>query len=104
MEQLEKTEYLNLLFGYYQELLTEKQQTYFTMYYHEDNSLFEIAEALNVSRNAVYDQLKITEKHLIDFESKLHLYEQAKKRKELLNELETSKDLSLIEALRKLDE
>lgn len=104
MEHLEKTEYLNWLYSYYQDLLTEKQRTYFTMYYHEDNSLFEIADSLGVSRNAVYDQIKMVEKHLLEFESKLHLYELATKRKELLTKFEETKDLHYIDELRKLDE
>lgn len=42
----------------YSDLLTEKQQTYLEYYYQEDYSLSEIAQILDVSRNAVFDNLK----------------------------------------------
>lgn len=104
MEQLDKIEYLNELFSFYGKLLTEKQQDYFISYYHLDLSLFEIADEKGVSRNAIHDQLKITEKHLIEFENKLGLVKLAKTRKELLDKLENTKDLKYIDELRKLDE
>ena len=52
---LEKKQRVNLLMDCYMDLLTDKQQDYLTLYYAEDLSLSEIAEDLNVSRNAVYD-------------------------------------------------
>lgn len=104
MEQLAKTEHLNQLFSFYGKLLTEKQQNYFTSYYHNDLSLQEIASNYGVSRNAIHDQLKKVENHLLDFEAKLKLYELSIKRNELLNKLENTQDLNLIDKLRKLDE
>src|SRR5690606_4133479 len=104
MENFEKTEYLNQLFSYYGSLLTEKQQKYFTYYYHLDLSLFEIAENYNVSRNAIHDQLKQAETHLLNFEEKLGLVKLANKRRELLDKIEETKDLKYIDELRKLDE
>ena len=46
------------LYDYYKGLLTSKQQEYFEMYYFNDYSLGEIAAYLNISRNAVFDQIK----------------------------------------------
>ena len=54
---LEKKQRVNLLMDCYSDLLTEKQQMYLDYYYHDDYSLSEIAEALNVSRIAVFDIL-----------------------------------------------
>lgn len=104
METLEKTEQLNQLFDLYQSLLTEKQVLYFEHYYKEDYSLHEIAELYQVSRNAVFDQLKKVEEHLVFYEAKLHLLELQEKRKVLIEKAIETKDLSLLEALRKLDE
>jgi len=104
METLEKKEILNELFDLYQVLLTEKQINYFELYYKEDYSLNEIAEIYLVSRNAVFDHLKKVEEHLFSYEEKLGLLKQYKKRKELIDKLEQSKDLSLLDELRKLDE
>ena len=50
-----------LLFDYYGGMLTEKQRDCFDMRYNQDLSLGEIAEALNVSRQAVNDNLTRTE-------------------------------------------
>lgn len=104
MEQLEKIEYLNVLFSFYGKLLTEKQQDYFMSYYHLDLSLQEIAEEKSVSRNAVHDQLKITQKHLHDFEEVLGLVKLSNKRKELLDLFDETKNTKYIDELRKLDD
>ena len=50
-----------LLFDYYGGMLTDKQRDCFDMRYNQDLSLGEIAEALNVSRQAVNDNLTRTE-------------------------------------------
>ena len=81
-------EYHIALFLTYKELLTEKQKEYFILSYFEDFTLSEIASNLNVSRNAVFDQIKKTIAILEDYESKLKMY---------------SKNLSLIEFSNKLE-
>ena len=104
MELLERKEKLNQLFALYKELLTDKQVLYYEHYFHEDYSLQEIAEIYQVSRNAVHDQLKKVEEYLIDYEQKLSLHTKQQARLSLLDELEKTQDLKLIEQLRKLDE
>ena len=104
MENFEKKEYLNRLFDIYKELLTDKQVKSFTYYYIDDYSLQEIAELLEVSRNAIFDQLKNVEQHLNAYEEKLQLYKKQEAREELLKQLEKNADKTLIEAIRKLDE
>ncbi len=44
------------------------------LYYADDYSLGEIAEEFEVSRQAVYDNIKRTEKILEDYEKRLHMY------------------------------
>ena len=68
-----KREYHIALFDTYKELLTEKQQEYFILYYYEDLSLKEIADFKNVSRNAVFDQIKKVINILEEYEEKLKL-------------------------------
>lgn len=104
METLEKKEILNELFDLYYLLLTEKQISYFELYYKEDYSLNEIAEINKVSRNAVFDHLKKAEEHLFFYEEKLNLLNLTKKRKEIIEEIEKTNDLKLLNELRKLDE
>ena len=54
------------------------------LYYREDYSLSEIADESNVSRQAVYDNIKRTEQLLESYEEKLHLYEKFMKRSEIV--------------------
>jgi len=84
---LEKTTRMNYLFDFYQDLLTPKQQNYMSLYYLDDFSLGEIAEQFEVSRQAVYDNIKRTEVMLEEYEDKLHLYEKFLKRQNMFKKL-----------------
>ena len=86
MTDLEKKNYYNILFGYYGDLLTEKQQALFEAYYGEDFSLSEIASEYNISRNAVHDTIKKVLTILDEFEEKLGLYKKDKKLDKILKE------------------
>ena len=77
---LEKTTRINFLFDFYQSLLTDKQRLYMQLYYLEDLSLGEIAEEYDVSRQAVYDNVRRTEAMLEDYEVKLNLFSKFQKR------------------------
>ncbi len=85
--EIEKTNRMNALFEFYSTLLTEKQMNYMELYYADDFSLGEIAEEFNVSRQAVYDNIKRTEKILEDYERKLHMFSDYMVRGELLDQL-----------------
>lgn len=80
--------YLIDLYDLYGELLTKKQQTYFEDYYFSNLSLAEIAENMNVSRNAVHNQIKDAEEKLSYYETHLHLYERNGKIKDILKLLD----------------
>jgi uncharacterized protein len=106
---LEKTTRMNYLYDFYQSLLTPKQQSYMSLYYLDDYSLGEIAEEYDVSRQAVYDNIKRTEVMLEDYEEKLLLFQKFQERskllthvKELLNE-ETLSEQALLEAVTELE-
>ncbi len=58
MEQLQEKIRFNKLYDLYGALLTDKQRAYYTYYYFDDYSLAEIAKIMDVSRNAVHDQIK----------------------------------------------
>ena len=87
--ELEKTNYMNTLFEFYNVLLTDKQRGYLSLYYGDDYSLGEIANEFEVSRQAVYDNIKRTEKILVSYEKKLHLVENFLLRQESLEQLKT---------------
>lgn len=84
---LEETNRLQLLFDFYGKLLKEKQSQYFEMYYQDDLSLGEIAELLDVSRQAVFDQVKRVAKQLEQYETQLNLLDRYLKRRQLLGAL-----------------
>lgn len=83
-EPLEKTLRVNLLFDFYEPLLTEKQRAILTYYYHDDDSLGEISEQLGVSRQAVYEHLKRAERTLEDYERKLGLVRRHEARRQAI--------------------
>ncbi|WP_461200408.1 putative DNA-binding protein [Anoxybacillus sp. TBDG-1] len=86
---LEKTTRMNYLYDFYQSLLTPKQRNYMSLYYLDDYSLGEIAEEYEVSRQAVYDNIKRTEAMLEDYEQKLLLFQKFQQRQKLLHSLKT---------------
>ena len=85
---LEKKQRVNLLMDCYSDLLTEKQQTYLEYYYQEDYSLSEIAQILDVSRNAVFDNLKKAVHSLENYEEKLQLLKKHQERLDLIQTIE----------------
>ncbi|RYL92927.1 putative DNA-binding protein [Sporolactobacillus sp. Y61] len=86
---LEKVLRVNALYDFYQPLLTPKQQEYLDLYYLNDLSLGEIAERCQVTRQAVYDNLKRAEHALEAFEEKLGLFRKYQSRQSLIRELRT---------------
>lgn len=68
---LQKTVEISVLYDFYNQMLTEKQRDIIDLYYNQDLSLGEIADEFNISRQAVYDMLKRTEKLLYQYEEKL---------------------------------
>lgn len=88
---MEENIYITILFDYYSELLTDKQQQYFKLYYFDNLSLFEISENLNVSRNAIHKELKYIKDKLYFYEDKLHLYKKDKMLDEVLDKITDEK-------------
>ncbi|AHF07580.1 YlxM family DNA-binding protein [Desulfitobacterium metallireducens] len=70
---MERFAEMALLADFYGPLLTEKQRYIWDLHYDQDLSLVEIASTEDISRQAVYDLLKRTEKILRDYEAKLGL-------------------------------
>lgn len=88
MMQLEKTTRMNFLFDFYQSLLTDKQRSYMHLYYLDDHSLGEIADEYNISRQAVYDNIRRTDAMLEEYEDKLRLFEKFQQRKDVMEQLQ----------------
>jgi len=100
---LEKMNQLNAMYDIYKPLLTDKQCEYIELYYHEDLSLSEVADEIGVSRNAVYDNIRRTEKLLIGYEEKLKIHEKASKRQAIYNKIEScTSDITILALLDEL--
>ena len=78
---LEESLEITVLFDFYGPLLTERQQTFVDLYFNENLSLNEIAEEFGVTKQAVSDGLKKSEKALRKYEEKLGLVERWKNEK-----------------------
>lgn len=76
---IEKKQHYNNLLDIYGCLLTEHQVEICRLYYEDDLSLQEIAENYQISRNAVFDNIKRVETLLEDYETKLGLIEKESK-------------------------
>lgn len=61
-------------YDYYKNLLTDRQSKVVDCYYNKDMSLSEIAKILDVSRQAIYNNLLAAQKLLLNFEKHLELY------------------------------
>lgn len=102
MDLLEKKNFFNSLFDYYGDLLTEKQKEYFQNYYFDDLSLAEIASLHNVSRNAIFDQLKKIYAALEQYEEKLGLLDKNNQRNAIYEEYLNSENSEVLEIIEKL--
>ena len=98
---------INELYGFYGSLLSQRQQEILQNYYGEDFSLSEIAENLEISRNAVYDALKKAEEKLEEYEGILHLYRDYCFRREMYEKMKLTDDKnikSLVDELIRYEE
>ena len=85
--RVEKFARMALLADFYGPLLTGKQRNVWDLHYQQDLSLAEIAASEQISRQAVHDLLKRTEKILSEYEDKLGLVERFWHEREKLHEV-----------------
>lgn len=78
----------SILFDYYGELLTDKQQEFFKDYYFDNLTLQEIAENNDISRNAVHKTLNTIIDKLEYYEKVLKLYDKSEKIKKIIVNLD----------------
>ncbi len=70
---MDKSLEMSMLYDLYAALLTPKQRDIFALYYEENYSLAEIASMQNISKVAVHDSLKHSERRLYSYEEILQL-------------------------------
>ena len=88
---MKKTEEMNEYLDWYGCLLTEKQQDICDLYFKEDLSLSEISENYDISRAAVIDTIKRSEKILEEYEKKLQLIKKYHKRLQIYDKIKELK-------------
>lgn len=88
----EKMIEISLLYDFYGQLLTAKQQEILKLYHEDNYSLSEIAEEFKISRQGVHDAVKKAEKALHEYESKLGLVRKFAAAEEAVAEIDTEID------------
>ena len=78
---------ISLLYDFYGDLLTEKQQEAIELYYNEDLSLAEIAQFVAITRQGVRDSIKRAESQLLEFEERLGLLKKFENIKSTLSQI-----------------
>ena len=105
---MEKLVKLGILFDFYGKLLSQKQYDIIELYYMDDLSLAEIAQELEISRQAVFDTLKRAEEKLNNYEKQLKLVEKFYKSQESIIRIkeiaEEIKSLSQDKVAKKAEE
>jgi hypothetical protein len=101
MNRTEEFVRYNNLFDLYGNLLTDNEKEIFILFYEEDLSLQEIAIIRNVSKSFVGKVIKTINKKLDASEEKLKFFT---KTKNILNEIEKTKNKDLLEKITKIIE
>ena len=86
---------MSMLLDYYGALLTQKQRTYFDLYYNQDFSLAEIAEQEGISRQGVHDTISRAETLLREMERATGCVARSQELRRVLSRIEaTARPLS----------
>lgn len=93
---IEKKFRLGNLYDFYGELLTEKQRDILELYLLDDYSLGEISDNNSISRQAVYDTVRRSEKILEEYEAKLGLMDKFHKTENLLKNISSEIDSLIV--------
>ena len=92
ISEIDNMAYESLLYDFYGVLLTDKQREVMELYHEENYSIVEIAKELKVSKQAVYDNLRKSDRILREYESKLGLMWSLLKTRELIGSIESRID------------
>lgn len=87
--------YISLLYDFYGQLLSKRQNEVMKLYHEENFSLSEIAEEFGISRQGVHDALKNAEKALKEYEDKLGLVGKFSKSSDAVKEIDSIMDRTI---------
>ena len=99
MKEIEEFVKYSNLFEAYKSLFSGKQKLYLEAFLEEDNSFTEIASAMNISRQAVFDNIRKACKKLDYYEENLGI---VKSNENMINMLKDLREHFSIEYLNKL--
>ena len=88
VSEIDNMAFESLLYDFYGVLLTDKQREVMELYQEENYSIVEIARELKVSKQAVYDNLKKSDRILREYEAKLGLMLSLLKSRELIGSVQ----------------
>lgn len=101
---MDKNVKISMLLEIYGNLLTERQFDIADLYYNQNLSLSEIADEINITRQAVRKSLVEAEKNLFEYEEKLRFLEKSVQRRNKIDKILTlindDKLAKLIEELK----
>lgn len=100
-KELDTIAQTSLLYDFYGALLTDKQREVMELYHEENYSIVEIADELGVSKQAIHENLKKSEKILRSYEEKLGLMKSLLETRELIEAIDCRIDLLMEEARKK---
>jgi predicted DNA-binding protein YlxM (UPF0122 family) len=88
---------ISMLYDFYGQLLTAKQQELLKLYHEDNYSLSEIAEEYGISRQGVHDAVKKAEKGLHEYEKKLGLISKFMAAEEVVARIDQEIDQLMLE-------
>ena len=88
---------ISLLYDFYGELLSRRQQEVMNLYHEENLSLSEIADEFGISRAGVHDSLKKAEKALLAYEDKLGLVKKFADTRNLIERIDRKLENLIVE-------
>lgn len=89
--EISKTIEITELYDFYKETLTDRQKTFFELYFNEDLTLQEIADEYKISRSAISDSINKTISLLNQMEKSLKMRENSIKLQGILTEFKENK-------------
>ena len=88
----------SLLYDFYGALLTSKQREVMELYHEENYSIVEIADELGVTKQAVHENLKKSERILREYEDKLGLMKSLLETRDLIEAIDNRIDIMIGQA------
>lgn len=91
-KELDTIAQASLLYDFYGALLTDKQREVMELYHEENYSIVEIADELGVTKQAIHENLRKSEKILRSYEEKLGLMKSLLETRELIEAIDKKID------------